>query len=435
MKSLLKKFIPNWLLLLYHRVMAQVGAAVYGYPSRRMVIIGVTGTKGKSTTANIIWKLLTDAGHTVGLTGTVNVRVGGVNELASSNMTMVGRFQLQRLLRRMVNAGCNVAIVETTSEGVRQWRHSAIAYDVCVFTNLTPEHLEAHGGFAQYTQAKLDLFRFMAALPPKRLNGKDVVRASVVNTDSEHGADFFAIGDHNKVTVGSSGSEDVAFGDIQEDISETRFTVNGRHTRIPLLGAWNVSNAVLAVGVGQAMGVDMDAMALSLPNVEQVPGRMEFIDEGQNFSVIVDMAYEPVSLRLLYEFCRSRVGADRRLITLISSTGGGRDLKRRGPNGRVAAEHCDVVIVTNEDPYDDNPLQIMEEVAAGVVEGGKVEGENFWKIEDRRAAIEKACSLAQEGDVVMLTAKGAEPRIMLANGTYMEWDDRRVAREVLQRLP
>lgn len=417
---------------MYHRVLAWVAAVVYRYPSRDLIVVGITGTKGKSTTGNILWRLLTDAGHTVGLTGTINIRIGEQDQLVTTKMTMVGRFQMQKLLRQMVRAGCDVAIVETTSEGVKQWRHAGIQYDVGVFMNLTPEHLESHGGFDNYKQAKMKLFEHIAAGPPKVVGGKKVVRASVVNMNCEHGKDFLKIGDFRKLQVGGKQEFDITITDVSSSVNGTQFKLNGQEAQVPLLGEWNAMNAAMAIGAGQALGVPLSKLVESLQNVEQVPGRMEFVDAGQPFTVIVDYAYEPVSLELLYRFCRGLLEPDKKMITLISSTGGGRDVARRPKNGAVAAQFCDYVIVTNEDPYDDDPQEIIDQVFAGAVEESAVEGQDLWRVLDRREAIIRACELAQPGDMVILTAKGAEQKMCVAGGKKIDWDDRQVVREVLQ---
>ncbi len=434
MKELIKKIIPEPLLSLYHKTLAIIAAFWYRHPSREMIVIGVTGTKGKSTTSNIIWKLLTDEGYTVGLTGTINVRVGKKNTLSTNKMTMVGRFQMQKLLREMVKAGCTAAVIETTSEGIKQWRHYGIQYDIGVFTNLTPEHLDAHGGFENYKKAKLQLFEHIARSPKKVISGQEVARASVVFMDSEHGKDFAAVGDYNKVSVGSGQDVDVQISEVQSTTSGTTFALNQLSAFIPLLGEWNAMNAAMAVGVGTVLDVSLEHMVKSLKTIEQVPGRMEFVDAGQPFSVIVDYAYETVSLSLLYEFCRKLIDPGRRMITLMSSTGGGRDIGRRSTNGAVAAKYCDYVIVTDEDPYDDDPQEIIDQVAEGAKEAGKEEGKNMWKVLDRREAIKKACSLAQSGDLVILTCKGAEQKMCVKGGKKIDWDDREVAREIINGM-
>lgn len=433
-KAFLKRVLPERWILTYHRFLSLLAATVYGNPSRKMIVIGVTGTKGKTTVSNILWKLLTDAGHTVGLTGTLNYRIGRESTLSNYKMTMLGRFQLQRWLRRMVAGGCDIAIVETTSEGIKQFRHVGVQYDVCVFTNLSPEHIESHGGFENYKQAKLELFRHLERSGKKVIGGQTIPKISVVNHDDAHAGEFEAIGRWKKVRVGMQNA-DVVYDHVMDIELGTAFTLNKENvTSIPLFGTWNVTNAAMAAGTAYALGVPLDQIAKSLPSVDPVPGRMEFIDEGQPFTVIVDYAHEPKGLELLYAFWRARVGEKQKMITLISSTGGGRDVARRPKNGAVAAKYCNQVIVTNEDPYDDDPQQIIDEVTAGAVEAGKKEGENLWRIMDRREAIAKAFSLAGPGDVVFLVAKGAEQSMVVAGGRKIPWDDRAVAREELRKL-
>ncbi|PIW36685.1 MAG: hypothetical protein COW24_03935 [Candidatus Kerfeldbacteria bacterium CG15_BIG_FIL_POST_REV_8_21_14_020_45_12] len=434
LKELARKLTPSQVMDFYYRAVAWLAAVIYQHPSRKMIVIGVTGTKGKSTTSNILWKILTDAGHTVGVTGTINFRIGNKQKLNDTKMTMLGRFRMQRLLREMWREGCDVAVVETTSEGIKQYRHSSIHFDVCAFTNISPEHLESHGGFDNYKAAKLKLFTHLSALPSKVINGKKIEKASVINTDSDFAEDFLAIGDHLKVRVGTTEPNDIYVTDIREQINGTEFQVDCRPARIPLLGKWNVMNTAMAMGIGSAVGINLPEMIDSVAELEPVPGRMEFVDEGQDYAVIVDYAYEPVSLRLLYEFCRARIESGNKLITLISSTGGGRDVGRRAPNGQVAGELCDYVIVTDEDPYDDDPQVIIDMVAEGVLKAGKVEGETFWRVLDRSEAIVKACALAKPGDVVILTAKGAEQKMCLAGGKKINWDDREVAREAMRKV-
>lgn len=432
-KEMIKKLIPRSALLTYHRFVAWVAATWYRNPSRELIVVGVTGTKGKSTTSNVIWHVLTAAGFKVGLTGTVNYRIADKNWISPYKMTMVGRFQLQKLLRQMVKAGCQIAIVETTSEGIVQHRHRYIEYDVCVLTNLSPEHLESHGGFENYKQAKLELFRHLERLPRKTLRGELVPRASVINLDNEHAADFLAVGSYPHITIGTDAQSDVRFEDVKESLNGIDFRINELSAHMPLLGKWNAYNGAVAVGVARALNLNESVAVHALSAAPYIPGRMEFINEGQNFSVIVDYAYEPVSLELLYQFGKKFVPHGKRLITLISSTGGGRDARRRPLNGKLAAQYCDEVIVTNEDPYDEDPEVIMKAVLDGVKEGGKDIGNHAYYIVDRTEAIAKAFELAKEGDIVFLTAKGAEQKMCVAGGS-IPWDDREVAKKVLRKM-
>lgn len=432
-KNTVRKLIPTSLLLFYHRCVAWIAATWYGNPSRELIVVGVTGTKGKSTTSNIIWHVLTECGYSVGLTGTVNYRIGKQNWISPYKMTMVGRFQLQKLLRQMVTAGCQVAVVETTSEGIVQHRHRYIAYDIGVFTNLSPEHIESHGGFENYKNAKLELFHHIDRLPKKVLDGKTITRASVINVDDQHAQDFLNVGAYEHVSIGKSEKAQIRISEATESLQGIDFALNEKPAHMPLLGSWNAYNGAVAAGVAQALGCDEARAVKALSTAPYIPGRMEFINEGKNFTVIVDYAYEPVSLELLYQFGRKFVPQGKKLITLISSTGGGRDARRRPLNGAVAAKYCDEVIVTNEDPYEEDPEVIMKAVLEGVKQGDKDIGNHAYYIVDRKKAIEKAFELAREGDIVFLTAKGAEQKMCVAGGS-IPWDDREVARQALHTV-
>jgi UDP-N-acetylmuramoyl-L-alanyl-D-glutamate--2,6-diaminopimelate ligase len=438
MKQLVKQLIPASWLSTYHRFFARVAAWKFHYPSEKMIVIGVTGTKGKSTTTNLIWHLLTAAGYTVGIATTANFRIGNKEWTNASKMTMLGRSQLQSLLNDMVAAGCQYAVVETSSEGIKQWRHLGIHYDVCAWTNLFPEHIDAHGSFENYMQAKLDLFRHLSGSKIKTIKGQGVNKAVVLNGDSEY-CDAFAVESAvpTKViwtrTPQPAAVANLVVSNVVESAEGLSFAMNGHAMTTQLLGEWNLDNIASAVGVALTQGVDYPTIAKALAPVHLIPGRMERIDLGQPFTVIVDYAYEPVSLKLLYNFWR-KLRPQQKLISLISSTGGGRDTSRRTENGRVAGTLCDLVIVTDEDPYDDDPMEIMQQVAQGAAEAGKVFDQNAWLVPDRRQAIAAAFQMAQPGDVVFLTCKGADQKICRAKGKKEPWDDRTVAREELNKL-
>lgn len=440
LKQFIKRLLPGWTLSWYHRIVARLAAIRYGHPSRELVVIGITGTKGKSTTSNIVWHLLTQAGYKVGLTGTINYRIGDEEWLSTNKMTMVGRFELQRLLRRMVDAGCDAVVLETTSEGIAQWRHLGVEYDIAGLTNLTPEHIDAHGSFENYKQAKMDLFRHTRKQSAKvlpRWSDAPLKKQFVFNADADHVDEFMSTAegyDVNLVTYGERNDAVIAYGGVEEQLDGTHFQLGDVKMHIPLLGEWNARNASFAVAVCSALGLTLEQMQPWLEDVSQVPGRMEFVDEGQDFYAIVDYAYESVSLGNLYSFCRKLIGPEKKIITTASSTGGGRDVARRFTNGEVAGKMCDYVVVTDEDPYDDDPMEIMNEVARGVASTGKKEGEEYWIVPDRRDGIAKVVSLAQSGDVILLTSKGAEQKMCIAGGKKIDWDDRAVLREALKQI-
>lgn len=445
MLSSLKRLVPKPFLRAYHWTLAYLAAAWYAWPSKRLIVIGVTGTNGKTTVVNLIACILEEAGEKVGLTSTVNFRIAGEDALNDMKMTMPGRFFLQKMLHRMVEAGCRYAVIETSSQGLDQYRHLGIEYDVAVFTNLTPEHIEAHGGFENYKNAKLKLFRHLTAHKRKTLPLRgDIKKTAVVNLESEYAWDFLDVPADKKYGFLAEGSGQPA-GKVSWPMAVVKalqvelkpegssFVVRDVRFELKMPGRYNVLNALAAVAVGLSQGVSLDVMAKGLAKVANVPGRFEKIDEGQDFSVIVDYAPEPESLRQVYAAVERM--PHKRIIHVLGSAGGGRDVARRPILGKLSAEKADLVIVTNEDPYDDDPRLIIEQVAAGAAAAGKKEGETLFKIDDRREAIAKAVALAGPGDVILLTGKGAEQAIVGRGGKLHPWDERKVARELLrQRL-
>jgi UDP-N-acetylmuramoyl-L-alanyl-D-glutamate--2,6-diaminopimelate ligase len=423
MKSFVKKFIPKSFLGLYHRALGEFASHIYGNPSSKMVVIGVTGTKGKSSTVMIIGRFLQEAGYKVGWASTATFRVGDKEWLNDTKMTMLGRFALQKLLARMVDVGCTYAIVETSSEGIAQFRHRAINYDAAVLTNLTPEHLDTHGGFENYKQAKQDLFQHLMRKPRKAVAGKLVEKIIVANADSEHIKDFIKFSADKKVTY--SIKEAI---DIHMSAEGTTFTYKGTALSTRLLGTFNVYNILAAIRTVEQYDVPIGAVAKALVHIDSLPGRMEFVQHTP-FAVIVDYAHEPTSTKNLYETAELLHPA--RVIQVFGSTGGGRDIGRRAVLGELAGVFCAIVVVTTDDPYDDDPQKIAEDVAVGAQKVGKQRNKDLFIILDRAEAIKKAIQLAQPNDVVLITGKGSE-QAMIVKGKKIPWDDRAVARESLK---
>lgn len=440
MKRLLKKLVPAFILALYHRTLSWVSAVSFGFPSENMIVIGVTGTNGKSTVCNMIARILERDGHKVGMTTTANFKIGDREWLNDTKMTMLGRGALQRLLSEMVKAGCTHAVVETSSEGIRQFRHADINYDVVVFTNLTPEHIESHGGFENYKAAKGKLFAKLTRGRHKIVDGQRVAKTSIVNLGDGHAEYFLSFPadskrgflvpcDAGKATH-QKGVWEIRASRVEFGPERSGFTVGDTDFELAMPGGFNVENALAAVAACNALGVGYKTAAEALWGMT-VPGRMEHIDEGQPFSVIVDYAPEPESFRKLYEVVGTMV--KKRVIHVLGSCGGGRDVSRRPVLGRMAGEKAQIVIVTNEDPYDDDPMGIIEDVAAGAREAGKRDEADLFLELDRGKAIERAIALAEDGDLVLITGKGCEQAIAVEDGKKIPWDDREVAREALRR--
>lgn len=429
----LKRFVPATVFDAYHRALSWLAAAWYRHPSSQLIVIGVTGTNGKTTTSYFISKALEAVGDKTGCTTTALFKIDSKEWLNDKKMTMLGRFALQRMLREMVDAGCSYAVIETSSQGIVQHRHRAIAYDVAVFTNLTPEHIEAHGGFENYKQAKIELFRHVAARSPKVMRGKLIPKIAVLNRDSEFSKEFAVRGLDRVVWYGRQqcAAGDVCAREVNERGWLSSFTIDGLPTTVHVAGLVNVENATAAVATATAVGMPLADVLHKIEEIHGIPGRFERIDLGQPFTVLVDYAPEPASLEKCYEAIQQIPHA--RLIHVLGSAGGGRDVARRPILGRMAAEQADVVIITNEDPYDDEPRKIIEQVAEGARAVGR-SGVVVRTVQDRREAIFAAVKEAQAGDLVLLTGKGCELAIMVANGGKIPWDEREVARAAIRAI-
>lgn len=430
MKAFIRKFLPRWLLSLYHYAQARAAAMWYGFPSRQMVVIGVTGTKGKTTAANFIWAVLEAAGKRTGLLSTAIIRIHDRQMLNPYHMTMPAPFTLQRFLREMADEGCTYCVIETTSEGLAQWRHSGIWYDFAVLTNLSPEHIDSHGSLEAYRAAKGKLFASLMKHPQKRVEGEEVPRIALLNNDSEHRDFFLRFPVEHVATFGIGRGADYVAEDIAPGVHGATFRVKGTHYALHTLGEFNVRNALPAIAIGEMLDISPATIAQGLSSLHTIPGRMETIDEEQSFGVIVDYAHEGVSMEAALTTARRLVKKGRRVIVLLGAEGGGRDKAKRPLMGECAGRLADYVVVTNVDPYDDDPGEIIENIVEAAEAAGKVRGRNVFAIEDRREGIRKALSLAEKGDIVCITGKGAEQSIII-KGECALWDDRLVVREEL----
>jgi len=404
MKEILKKFIPSFLISWYHFLFAFFGAILYRFPSKKLKIIGITGTNGKTTTIEMISRMLEEANFKVASLSSIKFKIGEKEWPNTLKMTMPGRFKIQKFLRQAVDAGCQYAVLEVTSEGIKQHRHRFIDFDIAVFTNLTPEHIEAHGSFENYRQAKGKLFQ-----ATKNIH--------IINIDDENAEYFLQFPAKKRYTYGLNK------GDI--NTQNTQF-------KLKLIGNFNIYNALAAISVGISQGVNSKICKLAVEKVEGIPGRMEEVI-SEPFKVFVDYAFTPNALEKVYQTLKP---LNNKMICVLGSCGGGRDKWKRPVLGKIAAKYCDEVIVTNEDPYDENPLKIMEDVASGFsqIPNSKFQIPKYEKILDRREAIRKSLELAKPGDTVIITGKGCEPWICVAKGKKIPWDDRQVVKEEFQKL-
>ncbi len=414
----------NSFLLFYHRLTAMAAALWYRFPANRLKIIAVTGTKGKSTVVHLIANILQEAGHKVGVASSIHFQIGDHIWPNATKQTTQGRFTLQRLLREMVRARCEFAILEVTSHALIQSRLWGINVDAAVLTNVTGDHLEYHGGFENYLHAKGLLFANLGRSERKF----DVQKTAVLPTEEPHIAYFEAFPVDRKISYGLSKGM-VHAGEVALHANGSMFKIQVPNDEISvdfkLPGNFNVLNALAAAAVSIAFGIKLTAVRKGLESPTQIPGRLESISAGQPFPVIVDYAHTVDSLEKVLSLFRPLTKG--RLFLVFGATGGGRDKNKRPEMGAVAAKYADVIVVTDDDPYTENRMQIIEQVAQGC---GRREGDGLWKIRDRREAIRLALSMAKEQDTVLIAGKGCEP-IQMVDGKRIEWDDRKVVREIL----
>jgi len=408
MKRLIKKFIPGFLLNWYHWCLALGGAVLYRFPSRNLKVIGVTGTNGKTTVVIFITQILEEAGLKVASLSGIKFKIGEKEWPNQLKMTMPGRFKIQKFFRQAVNAKCQYAVLEVTSEGIKQHRHRFINFDTAVFTNLSQEHIEAHKGFENYRAAKAKLFQ-----AAKNIH--------VINIDDKNADYFLRFPAKKKIGFTMSGSRTA----INIDGSSTAIisVEEIQPFHLKLLGEFNIYNALAAICVGLSQGVSLDICQKAVQNIEGVPGRMELVIKEQ-FKVFVDYAFTPNALEKVYQTLKPQGS---KMICVLGACGGGRDKWKRPVLGKIAAQYCDEVIVTNEDPYDEDPMVIIDQVADGA-------GHAAQKILDRREAIRKSLELAELNDVVVITGKGCEPWIIEAHGKKIPWDDRQVVKEEYKKI-
>lgn len=397
MKNIIRRILkPLGIMFLYHFLWSILSSILYRNPSKKLIVIGVTGTKGKTTVVELINAILIGAGEKTVTSSSVSFQiVDEVRDNAIGN-TMPGRGFLQKLMKDGLGAGARYAVLEVTSEGIALHRHRNIDFDVAVFTGIHAEHIEAHGSFEKYREAKLSFFRYVRESTKKK-------KHFIINKNDSEYSLFDEAAGHNGVTFYEPYS-----GELQ------------------LIGEFNKENAGAASSVARVLGIDEKIIEKALREFSGISGRMEFIQE-KPFSVVIDYAHTPDSLRAVYEALSEN--NDGRLICVLGSMGGSRDKWKRPKMGEIAVQYCDEVILTNEDPVDEDPLMILKNIRAGMDEGKA----NVIEIIDRKEAIEHALSIAKEGDTVAITGKGREPYIRVANGEKIPWSDGDVTEELLRR--
>ncbi len=425
LKSILRKIVPYKFILLTHKVRAFLAAVIYGFPGKKLRVIGVAGTKGKTTTVNMIAKILEENGNKIAMLSTANFQIGDQKWLNDVKLTTTSPFYFQKFLRKAIKEKCAYAIVEISSHGLVQYRHWGVSYETVVLTNMMSDHLDYHKTYANYKNSHNALIT--KDLENIIINYDDEDLRSFLDFDVEKKYVFSLKGYQNIQDMNLVKAENIV---LDEKGSEFVITLRDKkeNVKLPLIGEFNIYNSLAAASVGLAEGIDLKIIKKALESTRNIPGRLEKIDEGQDFEVIVDYAHSPDSLKSVYKTVKPYV--KNKLIAVLGGTGD-RDKTYRAKGGALADEYADIVIVTNEDPYSEDPEKIMDQVINGVK--NKTLGENLFRISDRKEAIEKAVSLANSGDLVIITGKGSE-QLMICGEQKIPWDDREITREAIKEI-
>ena len=414
----LKQLVPQKMKnILYHLPLAVFAAAYFGFPGRKLKVIGITGTNGKTTTTQLTMKIIQESGKKVAMASTINFVMDGEEKVNTSKFTTLSGWQLQRFFREAVDIGCEYAVIETSSHAIDQYRIFGIPYEIAVMTNVTREHLDYHQTMMEYRTVKRRLF--------------ERARMAVVNFDMEAPEEYLNARPYEKKLSYSTHDPqaNVLAERIKLDLHGSEFFIEETKFTLAIPGLFNVENALASISVGILLGIDMSMMSQALAKVTIVPGRMESIANHLGITIIIDYAVTPDSLEKLYQLVSQMKTAENRIIALLGACGE-RDRGKRNVMGEIVSSYADVLILTNEDPYYEDPEQILDDIEKGVV---KTAGKEYFRIFDRREAIAKALTMAVQGDVVVITGKGAE-ETMKIGARMIPWNDARVVREELKKI-
>ena len=431
MRSYLRKILPPAVISWTHKFRAILAALIYRFPAKNIRVIAVTGTNGKTTTCHMIAEILQAANYRVAMATTIDFQIGAKKWKNLSKMTTLSPFALQKFIREAVKAGCHWLVLETTSHAIAQERIWGIKPRIAVLTNITHDHLDYHKTYEEYRNTKARIFK--------------EAEVAIINMDDKSANYFLDLGVKETLSYGTESPEqgrprkpDLLAKKIILEPTGSLFTVITPESQVAinlnLPGKFNIYNTLAALAVAYNLKINLELAKTALGKIMTIPGRMEKIDLGQPFGVIIDYAHTPDALEKIYEtLAMSKKG---RLIAVLGAAGD-RDRSKRPIMGALAGRFAEVVIITDEDPYSEDPAKIIEGVASGVNRGEtksnpKIPGKNFFKILSRREAIEKAFELARADDIVIITGKGAE-ECMVVKDQKIPWSDRKIAKELLTK--
>lgn len=430
MRNLIKLIAPKSLKRYYHLLWSLAAIIRYGNASQRLIVIGVTGTDGKTTTTTLIHSILKAAGKKAALLNGLRFVLPSKEWKNHSDNSTPGKGAVHRFLKQAADEGCEYAVVEVTSWGLDQFRVWGIAFDVAVITNLTYEHLDLHGSMEAYRAAKAKLFKQL-----RSFHKPNQPKTAVINADDAAATYYQNLGAERTIMYGIKGVADVTAKEVQAaPLASFQLcrALDCAQVRLQLVGEFNVSNALAAASAGLALTIPFADIVKGLEAVAGVPGRMEFIKEGQPFHVIVDFAHTPNGFRSLFETARQLIGHEHKIIAVYGATGG-RDPGRRPMVGEVAAEMVDFSVLTSEDPRREDPAAIAKQIEIGLNKKGAQQGKDYIFIKDRAEAIQHAVRLAKPGDAVLLCSMGDYDVMYVGDGT-IPWSDREAAKQALRSL-
>ncbi|MFA6183502.1 MAG: UDP-N-acetylmuramoyl-L-alanyl-D-glutamate--2,6-diaminopimelate ligase [Parcubacteria group bacterium] len=420
----MKKLIPQSFKNIYHLCQAVWANICFGFPSRKIKIIGITGTNGKTTTTQLVTKILEEAGYKVAMASTINFKLADEEWINKTKFTTLSAWQVQKFIKKAVDKKCDYLVLETSSHSLDQYRVWGVDYDGAVITNVTREHLDYHKTMEVYREAKLKLFQ-----KSKRI---------IINLDMENPQEFYNFQGKEMIYGYTTKNEIVdkenlvviRAKNIEMFTKSSTFKVDDDEFVLNLPGKFNIENALAAICVGIVEGIDNKIIKKALEKIANISGRMEYIANDKDLNIVVDYAVTPDSLEKLYDLVKT-INKDNKKVIAVFGSCGERDRGKRPIMGEIVSKNADIVIVTNEDPYNENPMQIIDEVASGIK--NKIEGKDFYKIFDRREAINKSLNLANQGDFVIVTGKGAEETMAIGE-KRIPWNDKQVILEELKNI-
>lgn len=442
MLSSIKKLIPPFLINFYHKIKAIFAAYYFGFPSEKMTVIGITGTNGKTTSCQMTAKILSEEGYKVGMATTINFKIGKKEWTNETKMTTLSAWQLQSLLYKMVRAKCKYAIIETSSHALVQHRTWGINYDIVAITNITREHLDYHHTMNEYLQAKELLFNQFK----KSRKKKGIKKIIVLNLQDTSWREFIKYRRQKIYTYSLLEQSQIKIKKIPNNIfihasnielkpNQTNFTINTPHyskkINLQLPGKFNIQNALLASCIARSQKIKLKTIKTALEKISSIPGRMEKIDIGQPFSVYIDYAVTPDSLEKLYKDTIKPI-ASKKIIAVFGSCGD-RDQGKRPIMGEIVGKFADIIILTHEDSWTEKPMDIINMIKPGLEKSGKKFNKNYFVIKNRREAIHKALTLAKPNDIVVITGKGAETKMVYPD-KVIPWNEKEIVSNLLRKL-